>query len=315
MHPPAHLDALVAPLRDDVLSGATELARRAADALVEVASWEGPESPRALRSLLADAGTRVLEAQPAMAPLVALVGSVLRALDGIEGLAEARRAAARAALSFGSGLDARNEALARRGAELLPAQGDVLTLSSSSAVRSVLLHAHRSGRGRVVVLESRPAAEGRDAARRLAEAGLSVLFAVDAAAATLAEGCAAVLLGADSIGDRGVVNKVGSLPAALGALRAEVPVLVAADVTKVLPPGFPQPLDDDRPGDQLWAAPEGVAVWNRYFEAVPLSAVDVVMTDEGAFRPHELEAYRRSLDVPPELVRWAHGRSRPREAP
>jgi ribose 1,5-bisphosphate isomerase len=182
-------------------------------------------------------------------------------------------------------------------------------------VRSVLLHGHRSRRGRVVVLESRPAAEGRDTARRLAKAGISVLFAADAAAATLVEDCAAVLLGADSIGDRGVVNKVGSLPVALGALRADVPVLVAADVTKILPPGFPQPLDDDRPGDQLWAAPEGVAVWNRYFEAVPLAAVDVVVTDQATFRPHELEAYRASLEVPPELARWAHGRSRPPNAP
>ena len=307
MHRSQRLAALVTPLREDVLSGAARLARRAADALAEVAGWEGVSAASELRALLAEAGVRVLEAQPAMAPLVTLVAAVLNALDGVEGLDAAREAAAGAARGFAASLDTRGAVIARRASELLPGDGDVLTLSSSATVRSVLLHAP-GARRRVVVLESRPATEGRDTARALSEAGIPVLFAVDAAAPTLVEGCVAVLLGADSIGDLGVVNKVGSLAAVLGALRADVPVLVAADGTKILPPGFPQHLADDRPAEQVWEAPGGVTVWNRYFEAVPLAAIDVVVTDLDAFRPAELEAFRRTLGVPPELREWARRR-------
>jgi translation initiation factor 2B subunit (eIF-2B alpha/beta/delta family) len=308
MHRSQRLEALVTPLRDDVRSGAAQLAYRAANVLREVAGWDGVTGPGDLRALVAEAGIRIIEAQPAMAPLVALAAHVLNAMDGVEGLEEARGSARLAARAFATSLDARAETLARRASALLPAEGDILTLSSSSTVRRVLLLDPLVRRGRVVVLESRPAREGKATARALAEAGIPVLFAVDAAAATLVEGCRVVLLGADSIGDRGVVNKVGSLAAVLGALRADVPVLVAADTTKILPPGFPQRLSDDRPGHEVWSAPDGVTVWNRYFEALPLAAVDVVVTEMDAFRTAEVESWRRALGVPAELAAWARRR-------
>lgn len=302
------LDALVAPLRDDVVSGASELARGAADVLrraVETELTPGTD----VRALVADVGRRILDAQPAMAPLVALVAEALRAATGAPAPEEARDAVRKAAEGFTAGMEARAPALAARAAELLPREGDVLTLSSSSTVLRALLHDREARQGRVVVLESRPAGEGRNTARSLAAAGVPVLFAVDAAASSMVTSCTAVLLGADSIGDRGVVNKVGSLAVALSAQRADVPVLVAADSSKILPPGFPQHLADDRPAEQVWAAPAGVTVWNRYFEGVPLDAVTWVITEGGPMRPEELERRRRGLDVPDELRAWARARA------
>jgi len=301
------LDALVAPLRGDVVSGASDLARRAADVLVR-AIERGPAEGTDVRALVADVGRRILDAQPAMAPLVGLVAEAVRAAAGAPTPDEALRAVRKAADAFAAGMDARAPALAARTATLLPREGDVLTLSSSSTVLRALIH-DREPRRRVVVLESRPASEGRNAARALAEAGVPVLFAVDAAAATLVPSCAAVLLGADSIGDRGVVNKVGSLAVALAANRAGVPVLVVADPSKILPEGFPQHLADDRPAEQVWAAPSGVTVWNRYFEAVPLDAITRVITDRAAMGPEDLERHRRALAVPDELRAWALARS------
>jgi translation initiation factor 2B subunit (eIF-2B alpha/beta/delta family) len=301
------LDALVAPLREDVLSGASELARKAAHVLAQAIETEPAGTD--VRALVADVGRRILDSQPTMAPLVGLVAEAMRAAAGAPSPDEARRAVRRSADAFAGGVEARAPALAARAARLLPREGDVLTLSSSSAVLATLLRARESRRGRVVVLESRPAGEGRDAARALAAAGVPVLFAVDAAAASLVPSCAAVLLGADSIGDRGVVNKVGSLAVALSAERAGVPVLVVGDPTKILPPGFPQHLADDRPAEQVWAAPAGVTVWNRYFEAVPLHVVTRVITDRAAMRPDELERHRRGLVVPEELRAWAIART------
>jgi translation initiation factor 2B subunit (eIF-2B alpha/beta/delta family) len=117
-----------------------------------------------------------------------------------------------------------------------------------------------------------------------------------------------VLLGADSIGDLGVVNKIGSLSVALGARRRAIPVHVAADETKILPPGFPQHLSDDRPSEEVWAPPEGVRVWNRYFEAVPLEVVTSVASDEATYRPEELERRRREVPLPEEIRAWVAAR-------
>ena len=91
--------------------------------------------------------------------------------------------------------------------------------------------------------------------------------------------CDLVLLGADSIGDAGVVNKIGSASLAEPAHRMGKPVYVISDETKILPPGFPQHIRDDRPADEVWRAPAGVRVWNRYFETIPMDWVTAVVTE------------------------------------
>ena len=162
----------------------------------------------------------------------------------------------------------------------------------------------------MLCFESRPVNEGRDLARALAEAGVDVRYAVDAAAHLLVRECDAVFFGADSIGDQGVVNKIGSAIIAHSARAAAVPVVVLADDTKILPRGFPQALDDDRPAGEVWSAPDGVAVWNRYFEAVPMEYVTWVVTEDGPLPPSALEERREVLDLPVGLKAWASSRSR-----
>jgi translation initiation factor 2B subunit (eIF-2B alpha/beta/delta family) len=162
----------------------------------------------------------------------------------------------------------------------------------------------------VLCFESRPVNEGRHMAAALAKAGVDVVFAVDAAAQLLVPEADAVLLGADSIGDLGAVNKIGSASLAQAARVAGVPVHVLADETKILPRGFPQVLDDDRPGAEVWDAPPGVRIWNRYFEVVPLEWVTSVVTDLGVHSPQALEDRRAALDFPMGLRAWAASRRR-----
>jgi len=340
MDPYARLDELAAPLRADVLSGASEVSSRAAE-ILRNAAHELPASSRAeLRAMLGALAVRMLEAQPSMAPLLALVRSVLAAVEGSgekpsgtpeppeheerasaaqearSALRAARQAAAEAAAAFRDALETRTRAVAERASKLLstggivPAEGLVGTLSSSATVRTALLLHAGGWAGRVLCFESRPMAEGRVLARALAEAGIAVTYAVDAAIHVLAPSCDVILLGADSIGDRGVVNKIGSLGLVHAARSAGVPVYVLADQTKILPRGVPQPLDDDRPADEVWPrAPSGVTAWNHYFEAVPLALVTGVVTESGTFGSDELEGVRSRLDLPGRLRTWAEGRA------
>jgi translation initiation factor 2B subunit (eIF-2B alpha/beta/delta family) len=305
MDAPLRLDALVAPLRADVVSGAAVVARMAAEVVRRAAGRLPAESVPELRAALAKVGILTLDAQPAMAPLVALVRDVLNAIDEASDVGSARLAAREACDAFREGLETRAQVVASRASGLLPEHGDILTLSSSSTVRGALLHHAQRRQGRVIVLESRPMQEGQMLATALAKVGIPVLFAVDAAAATLVGRCAAVLLGADSVGDRGVVNKLGSLGVAQAASATGVPVLVATDETKILPPGFPQRVEDDRPADEVWRAPANVRVWNRYFEVVPLDVVSSIITESATLTPTEVEDHRRAISVPDEIRAWA----------
>jgi len=66
----------------------------------------------------------------------------------------------------------------------------------------------------------------------------------------------------------------------------------------------PQLVEDDRPAAEVWPdAPPGVAIWNRYFEATPLSFFAGVVTEAGLRTPAELEQMRASLELPAELRR------------
>jgi translation initiation factor 2B subunit (eIF-2B alpha/beta/delta family) len=250
----------------------------------------------------------VVDAQPAMAPLFHLASAVLDAIAEAGNEARARRSAAAAAERFGASLEDRTRRAGERTASHLPEKGAVLTLSSSSTVEGALIARAEEGGLRVVCLESRPMREGRLLARALADAGLPVTYAVDAASGALVREVDLVLMGADSIGDAGVVNKIGSALLAREAHRCGVPVVVAADSTKLLPPGFPQPLRDDRPAADVWTPPEGVTVWNRYFEVVDAGDVSLIVTESEAMSPAACGAARGRLSVPPELSRWARSR-------
>jgi translation initiation factor eIF-2B subunit delta len=260
-----------------------------------------------LRWGLGEVVRRVLDAQPSMAPLVQLVRDVLAGLDGAASVEDGRLAAAHAAEAFRTGLETRAAAVAVRAAELLPPGSRVATVSSSSTVRAALLRDPRS-LGGVVCFEGRPMSEGRALAAELARAGLDVTYAVDAAAQSLVPECDALLLGADSVGDVGVINKIGSASAALAAGRAGVPVYVLADESKILPRGFPQTVQDDRPAAEVWSDAGRVKVWNRYFEVVPLEVVTGVVTENAVLSPRELARMRRKLVFPEALRRWARGR-------
>ena len=184
------------------------------------------------------------------------------------------------------------------------------TISSSSTVRATLTHEGARAIGRVICFESRPMREGEILATALAKAGVAVTFAVDAAASTLMGECDTVLLGADSIGDLGVVNKIGSAGLVDAAIRRGVPVMVVSDETKILPTGFPQHLTDDRPPEEVWRAPAGVRVWNRYFEPFELERVTMVVTESDALTPAEVEELREGIVLPPGLQAWADDRAR-----
>ncbi|MEK9499919.1 translation initiation factor eIF-2B [Gaopeijia maritima] len=312
------LEALVSPLRADVVSGAAVISRTAADVVRRVAVRAPADDLDGFRSVLEETAAQILDAQPSLAPVVTLLSLALRAAADDIPLDEARREVARTAEVFRDDLLRRSERAGRHLADRIGDGDRIVTLSDSSTVRAGLLRAAERCDFSAVCLQSRPMNEGEGLARRLADAEVSVTFAVDAAMASVLPGCRAVVLGADSVGDRGIVNKLGSHPLSLAARAAGVPVWVVADGTKFLPPGFPQPLDDDRPAEEVGRPHPRARVWNRYFELLPFELVECLITEDGPLDPHAASARRSVLHLPPEIARWAArraGRAHRRAAP
>jgi len=168
------LDALVAPLRADVVSGASVIGKMAAEVLHLAAQDARAVSLEEFRSELGEVCGKVLDAQPAMATLVTLVRDMLTSVEACEDLETGRLAAVRTAEAFESGFESRAESVATRASALIPSGATVATISYSSTVLATLTREGTRAVGQVICFESRPMREGKTLATALAEVGVTV---------------------------------------------------------------------------------------------------------------------------------------------
>ncbi len=276
----------ITELADDHRSGATALAAQAAEVFTLAAEVSRAPGEAQFLADLAEVGHVLMAAQPAMAPLFHLANSVLNAVERTP--AEAKRASVAAtAKGFAAGLTRRNARLVDVAQAGFGAEEVVLTLSASATVEAALLRGHGAGLvRRVLCAESRPLNEGVELARRLAQAGVAVTLVADALAPSLVREATLVLVGADTVSARGVVNKVGTYALALAAEAAARPFVVLAASDKLLPTRLTDLaalVGEERDAAELLVAPiPGVAVLNRAFDLTPLNLVSSVVTEKGA---------------------------------
>lgn len=299
MLPEAALDA-IDRIRLDRLSGAAALARQAAGALLSAGPALAGVSPERGRGILILLARRLVEAQPAMAPLVNLASAVLWRSES----AGPRTAIEEACREFLAALKVSAEAIRRHGAALVEDGACVITHSYSQAVFEALVAAREAGkRITVICTESRPQCEGVTLAHRLAEAGIVTCLVIDAAIYAKMAAATLALTGADSVSGRGVVNKTGTSLLALAARTHAKPCYVLCGTEKLLPAGYTPPPEPPKPPfEVVTEAPAGVAVENFYFEATPLDLFTGLVTEAGLLTPSEVVSLLQARRVHPALA-------------
>jgi translation initiation factor 2B subunit (eIF-2B alpha/beta/delta family) len=239
-------------------------------------------------------------AQPSMAPLFNLVNNVFLGLEACDAPELIRPRLHRTVGAFLAHSERLHNALANTALPFIPHGARVLTYSYSSSLLAVLLEAHAQHRvSTVFCTESRPMLEGQRLARALASAGMAVEIGVDAAASVFMRRSSVVLVGADSLSERGLVNKLGTTSLALLSRDAGIPCYTVADRQKWLPSGV-SPTDPARrePEAEVWAAPPiGITVWNAYFECTPLSLFNGVIGEDRLLTANELLLELQNLPI------------------
>jgi translation initiation factor eIF-2B subunit delta len=284
-------ETLIDPIRADNTSGAAELARKSAMAVLAWADRTALMPYVAWRTELEVFAMALCRAQPAMAPLFNLVNEVLLAVEAAAASGEALLRVRQTAQAFLDHIDGANQRLATATLSLLPRPAHVLTFSYSSSVLAVLLEAHaRQTLAKVFCTESRPMQEGRGLAQALAGVGIAVELGVDAAITTFAHQAQIVLTGADSITAQGIVNKVGTTSLALAARHVGIPCYVIADGYKWFPAAASTPeVGQPKSGAEVWRdPPSGVRIWNAYFECTPMALISGVIGEDGLLTPENL---------------------------
>jgi translation initiation factor 2B subunit (eIF-2B alpha/beta/delta family) len=256
-------------LRADRQHGASFLARRAVEALVEVAEVPAATSEE-LFDRVRSAARQLATARPGVAAIAGALGRLLATIHAethlspielrrlIEGEAQAlidgrRRAAASIAVQLSERL---------KGAR-------VVTHSASATVREAVLHTPPE---HLVCTISHPIEEGRAFADELRAAGLTVELVADADAPAKLAGATLLLVGADTVfRDGALCNKIGTRALADAAAAHRVPLVIACELIKLAP------MDSDQ-------APPLPAEVRELFDMTPPELIDAVVTEDGTYR-------------------------------
>lgn len=294
------LAQLVDPIRDDLLSGAAEIALRAITVFQTMLHGTEQMSVEEVQSRLTDTGCALIKAQPAMAPLFHLSNNVLISARGAESVAEIHQRCHQALDKFEKQLCDSVDGIANFVFDLIPPGELIFAYSFSSTVVSSLINAHSKGRFfRVVSTEARPAMEGRKFATMLAAGGIEIIHTFDNALGLVLPNCRAAFMGCDCVARPGVVNKVGSWLLAMACKELGIPVYALCGTEKFV--------DDerlfefekhDRPGEEVWSeAPKGVRVLNHQFELIPFSWLSGLVTEHGILQEKDIGRYISKLEV------------------
>ncbi len=297
-------ERILARIQRDSRSGASVLLAdgiEAARLFLHAVRHLGPEP---LTSALEKFTLGLTASQPSMAPFLTLSNALWLGVE--ERGRSSWRALHDALVRYADGIDCGLEATVRRAAGLVPSGSIVLTYSNSTAVRLALWRSMAEGKDFAVVCsESRPMNEGVALAGFLAERGIPVYLVVDAGLFDWLGIADLILLGADAVYTKWMVNKIGTEPLLLAARRIGVPAYVLADSSKWLPDRLARfwRVRKESPAEITTLRHPNLVVYNRYFDKSQLTLVTGIVWEAGVSRPGEVRRRIARLPVSMPLVK------------
>jgi translation initiation factor 2B subunit (eIF-2B alpha/beta/delta family) len=293
-------------LRADRTSGATTLGESAIDIVEEFISTLHLQEPQQFAAALEKLVREILKAQPSMAIMLNLAQCVLEACVDDAPFSGMKQRVQQALSEFRRALRLSMEALCRQAIEILPPRATVLTYSNSTTVTAVLHHARSEGHlDRVFLSEARPAYDGRPLAGSLAEVGVEIDYSTDMGLFAKLREADLVVLGADAVFPLYFLNKIGTHALAELAQVRNVPCFALCTANKFLPTAATSLLRISKhSGDEVWStSAPGVRVHNDYFEEIPLSLLDGVVSDQGRYSPEDIRGMLDERPLSPALLR------------
>lgn len=284
---------LVQEIKNDHLSGASEISRKASSAFVVFSSEVKVASKEEYFDKLLKLGTELSSAQPYMASVFNLANSILYQVEELLptlSLEELHALTREKAEEFYDNSLSSMQKIAQHGEVLIEEGSKILAFSSSGSILSILKQAKEEEKNfKVIACESRPMFEGRLLAKFLGNSGIPVTLITDVAMGIFAPEATLFLVGADAISETTFVNKVGTKYLCLLSKEHEIPLYVACERSKFIS-------DEWRPKPTIWSDPKevldfellNVKAENPYYEELPLSYCQEVITNEGFLSPHDI---------------------------
>jgi translation initiation factor 2B subunit (eIF-2B alpha/beta/delta family) len=278
-HP--HLQQLLTDRRQSSL----QLLRQA----VQLCHQMAADSHATVESIL-----EVLAQLKAAHPAMALFENLFQRLRSRAHEGASPTALAQAAEEFLLAAEQHSQEAAYVAAAHLPTGSTVLTHSSSSQIRSLLLHARRLGKQlRLLCTVSEPGREGILLARWAHAQGFPVLLLAEAQVGAFLREIHLFLVGSDALCSSGLIHKVGTALLAYRLWLEHRPTWVVSCSEKLLPRPWGEELSGVAPPLCRWRIPQAQPL----YDCTPWEHLAVVFTERGAEEAHSFSA--TFLHTPP----------------
>ena len=232
------IQTVIERMRADIIGGAADTAKEAADAIAAMVADSKLESMPDLAQAIETAVLDILQVLPSLAPPINVLHMLMKQVDLAReretSVEELKAAIAVEVDRFQAWAEDALDKVAQFGAEKIRDGDTVFMYSMSSTVWRVLKRAKDQGKSiSVMVTESRPANEGLWTVDKMVEYGIPITVGIDAAVGILVPMADMVMVGADVVAAAGdALCKVGTYPTALVAKAHGVPFYIAADTLK-----------------------------------------------------------------------------------
>ncbi len=269
---------------DDNTSGSGQLVEKIKDLLGHYANQDNLLDTEALGLAL----NKAREGLPTFAVVQHFLLQVNRFIESAKGNKVESSSLQKFLKEYTAQWESYQESLFQKVMEIVDFEGKTVFLHSYS---STLCHLFNYLKDNGVSLKavqtiSRPNREGIFQAQFLASLGYHVTLIEDAAMARFLPACDMAFIGADSLHEEFLVNKIGSLPLALVCKKYLKPLYALADERKKVTPAYPDKVVQKLKQDQVTRHPSeileqpilGVEAINYYFERVPYMNFERVFT-------------------------------------
>ncbi|MGQ9513765.1 MAG: ribose 1,5-bisphosphate isomerase [Thermoproteota archaeon] len=285
-------------IKDMSIRGASNIARAAAEAMIEEArSIESSSSAEFLEHMRM-ASDHLLSTRPTAVSLPNALEYIMAPLEraASRGLSvdELRTTVHQRAKEFIENSLQATKNIGKLGIELLGEKRVIMTHCHSTAVVSIFAEASRQGKAMsAFVKETRPRYQGLITARQLSELGVKVHLIVDSAALYYMKHVDALLVGADAIAlDGSVINKIGTSFTAMAASKMNKPVYVAAETYKIAlkaTTGSQIPIEMRSPlevvSEDFIKKNQNIEVLNPSFDVTNPTMITNIVTEAGILSP------------------------------
>lgn len=301
-------DELLQEIRDDKISGASELSIKAIKGISTFSEAYNAETSEKYHEWMVNFGKQLIEAQPSMAPLFNSVNKVLLVVENELKRGVSVKELKRATKSASDDLLVHSKNaiinIKKQVADLVEDKGKILTHSYSSTVLESLIFAHQEGRDmEVIVTESRPLFEGRRTAKILADNRIKAVLIADMASFHFLKDVNMILSGTDCISHNGIINKIGTKGLAMAASHYEIPLYFLSEKSKFLPSKYmDEPLIDENERGEILDEVGNIEVKNIYFDITPHRFYKGVITEDGVLSGEEVLAFLTKLEVCQDLI-------------